>query len=70
MDGKVYVDDPSINFSILDYSRGILGSVVRFGEATIRGRLASERGSQYAGWGVNNIGLVGKQKITEHNSTC
>lgn len=43
MDVKVHVDDPSVGFSIVDYSRGLLGSVVRFGEAAVRGRLAFPR---------------------------
>jgi len=63
MDVKVHVDDPSVGFSIVDYSRGLLGSVVRFGEAAVGGRLAFDRGSQYAGWGVNNIGQIGGQQI-------
>lgn len=63
MDAKVHVDDPSVGFSIVDYSRGVPGSVVRFGEAAVRGRLAFNRGSPYAGWGVSNIGQIGGQQI-------
>lgn len=68
---KVHVDDPSVGFSVVDYSRGVLGSVVRFGEVTVKGRLAFNSGGPYAGWGVSNIsqGLVAK-RLGVCDGTC
>ena len=48
-------------FDLDVYLRGFLGSVVRFGAASIHGQSISNR--QYAGWGVHYIGHRDGQRL-------
>ena len=46
----MYIDNKQSSFDVTAYFKGLLGSVVRFGESAIHGE--SARNNQYAGWGV------------------
>lgn len=62
------VDDHYEGFDLDAYLRGFLGSVVRFGAASIHGQSVSNR--QYAGWKVHYIGHRDDQRLGACDGTC
>ena len=50
----MYIDSKQSSFDVTAYFKGLLGSVVRFGESAIHGK--SAKSNQYAGWGINYMG--------------
>jgi len=44
----MYIDNKQSSFDVAAYFKGLLGSVVRFGESAIHGK--SAKSNQYAGW--------------------